>query len=179
MLSRLQEDLAGPVVTTAPRLTGALFVFLFFSIRSIAQRAPYFAARAAPPPHRRNARVPAHACLPACRAIVHHSPGAGPARHQRHRPAGRTQHRRTKRRAEGICPKEYHRRHVMEHLIGHLKECRHLAPRFEKLARHDLEMVKLACIRYILNRYFSETAWQIRSISIIFLPLYASSIEQK
>jgi transposase len=44
----------------------------------------------------------------------------------------------------------YRRRHVIECCIGWLKECRAVATRFEKLARHYLAMVKLAMIQ----RYF-------------------------
>ncbi|RMG77544.1 MAG: hypothetical protein D6711_01355 [Chloroflexi bacterium] len=42
-------------------------------------------------------------------------------------------------------------------MIGHLKECRRLASRYEKLARHYLTMVKLACIRRIFKLHFSDT----------------------
>jgi transposase len=44
----------------------------------------------------------------------------------------------------------YRRRNVVERCVGWLKECRAVATRFEKLARHYLGMVKLAIIqRYV------------------------------
>ena len=51
----------------------------------------------------------------------------------------------------------YKERNVVERLINHLKEMRRLATRFEKLAAHFLAMVKLAFIKNLLNRYFSDT----------------------
>ncbi len=59
---------------------------------------------------------------------------------------------------EPACPVRYRRRNVVERLIGHLKECRRLATRYEKLARHYLAMVKLACIRRIFKLHFSDRA---------------------
>lgn len=59
---------------------------------------------------------------------------------------------------EPACPVRYRGRNVVERLIGHLKECRRLASRYEKLARHYLTMVKLACIRRIFKLHFSDTA---------------------
>jgi transposase len=45
---------------------------------------------------------------------------------------------------------QYRRRSIIEQLIGWLKECRRVATRFEKRARHYLSMVKLAMIgRYL------------------------------
>lgn len=52
----------------------------------------------------------------------------------------------------------YKERNVIERLIGHLKECRRIATRFEKKASRFLAMVKLAFIRRILKTYFSDTA---------------------
>lgn len=44
----------------------------------------------------------------------------------------------------------YRRRNVVERCVGWLKECRAVATRFEKLARHYLGMVKTAMIeRYL------------------------------
>lgn len=51
----------------------------------------------------------------------------------------------------------YKERNVIERLINHLKEMRRLATRFEKLAANFLAMVKLAFIKNLLNRYFSDT----------------------
>ena len=59
---------------------------------------------------------------------------------------------------EPACPVRYRRRNVIERLIGHLKECRRLATRYEKRADHYLAMVKLACIRRILKLHFSDNA---------------------
>jgi transposase len=45
---------------------------------------------------------------------------------------------------------QYRRRSIVEQMIGWLKECRRVATRFEKRARHYLSMVKLAMIgRYL------------------------------
>ncbi len=51
----------------------------------------------------------------------------------------------------------YKERNVIERLINHLKEMRRLATRFEKLATHFLAMVKLAFIRNLLCKCFSDT----------------------
>ncbi len=66
--------------------------------------------------------------------------------------------RRTKSVPAPVCSVRYRRRNVIERLIGHLKECRRLATRYEKLARHYVAMVKLACIRRIFKIHFSDTA---------------------
>lgn len=51
----------------------------------------------------------------------------------------------------------YKERNVVERFINHLKETRRLATRFEKLAAHFLAMVKLAFIKNLLSRNFSDT----------------------
>lgn len=51
----------------------------------------------------------------------------------------------------------YKERNVIERLIGHLKECRRFATRFEKLAANFLALVQLAFARILLKRYFSDT----------------------
>lgn len=51
----------------------------------------------------------------------------------------------------------YAQRNVIERLIGRLKEHRRLATRFDKHADHFLAMVKLACTRILLKRYFSDS----------------------
>lgn len=51
----------------------------------------------------------------------------------------------------------YKERNVIERLINHLKEMRRLATRFEKLAVSFLAMVKLAFIKYLLGKCFSDT----------------------
>jgi transposase len=44
----------------------------------------------------------------------------------------------------------YRRRNVVERCVGWLKECRAVATRFEKLARHYLGMVKMSMVeRYL------------------------------
>lgn len=53
----------------------------------------------------------------------------------------------------------YKERNVVERLINHLKEFRRFATRFEKLADTFLAMVKLAFIRNILIRGFSDTLY--------------------
>lgn len=59
------------------------------------------------------------------------------------------------RRRRGRPPKFdealYRRRNVVERCIGWLKECRAVATRFEKLARHYLGMVKMAMIQRYLR----------------------------
>ncbi len=45
----------------------------------------------------------------------------------------------------------YSDRNVVERLIGWLKECRRVATRFEKLAKHFLAMVTLAAIRRLVR----------------------------
>jgi transposase len=51
----------------------------------------------------------------------------------------------------------YKERNVVERLINHLKEMRRFATRFEKLAANFLAMVKLAFIKLLLNKCFSDT----------------------
>lgn len=46
---------------------------------------------------------------------------------------------------------KYRRRNVVERCIGWLKEARRVATRYEKLATHDLAMVKLAMIQRCLR----------------------------
>jgi transposase len=45
----------------------------------------------------------------------------------------------------------YRRRNVVERCVGWMKECRAVATRFEKLARHYLAMVKTAMIQRYLR----------------------------
>lgn len=45
----------------------------------------------------------------------------------------------------------YRRRNVVERLIGWLKECRRIATRFEKRAKHFLAMITLAAMRRLLK----------------------------
>jgi transposase len=47
---------------------------------------------------------------------------------------------------------------VIEQSIGWLKEYRRIATRYEKLALSFLAMVKLACIKFYLKKYSSDTA---------------------
>lgn len=67
-----------------------------------------------------------------------------------------------RRRRRGRKPKfdkeHYRQRNAIERLVGHLKECRRLATRFEKLALHFLGMLKLAFIERYLKTYFSDRA---------------------
>jgi transposase len=46
----------------------------------------------------------------------------------------------------------YKKRNVIERLFGHLKECRRIATRYEKLAVRYHAFVKIACIRYLLKK---------------------------
>jgi transposase len=66
-----------------------------------------------------------------------------------------------KRRQKGPHPRfskqTYKERNVIERLFNHLKECRRLATRFEKLADTFLAMIKLAFTRLLLKRHFSDT----------------------
>lgn len=67
--------------------------------------------------------------------------------------------RKKNERRRGPFDKDlYKRRNVIERCIGHLKECRRIATRYEKLARNYLAMLKLAMIRQYLNTLFSDTA---------------------
>ena len=40
---------------------------------------------------------------------------------------------------------------TVERMFGHLKECRCVATRYEKLAVHYHPFLKIACIRYLSN----------------------------
>lgn len=66
----------------------------------------------------------------------------------------------TKRRKRGPKPKfdkvSYRDRNMVERLIGWLKNCRRLATRYEKNALCFLAMIKVAFIRFILVKYFSD-----------------------
>jgi transposase len=46
---------------------------------------------------------------------------------------------------------KYRKRHIVENLIGWLKECRRIATRYEKNAKHYLGMLAIASIRQILR----------------------------
>jgi len=51
----------------------------------------------------------------------------------------------------------YKKRNTIERLFGHLKECRRVATRYDKLAVRYHAFVKIACVRYLLknkNLYF-------------------------
>jgi transposase len=62
-------------------------------------------------------------------------------------------------RARGhFDPARYRQRNVIERTVGHLKECRRIATRAEKLATHYLAMVSLGMIRLILRRDFRNSA---------------------
>jgi transposase len=57
----------------------------------------------------------------------------------------------------------YRRRNVVERCVGWLKECRRVATRFEKLALHFLEMLKVAFIqRYLRLLDCAATRSQVR-----------------
>ena len=66
-----------------------------------------------------------------------------------------------KRRKRGPKPKlnkeHYKERNIIERLIGWLKNCRRIATRFEKYASSFLAMVKLAFIKILLKKHFSDT----------------------
>lgn len=68
----------------------------------------------------------------------------------------------TKRRKKGphyrFCKVVYSKRASVEQSIGWLKENRRIATRYEKLAVSFLAMVKLAFIKFYLNKYSSDTA---------------------
>lgn len=51
----------------------------------------------------------------------------------------------------------YAQRNAVERFFGWLKEHRRIATRFEKLADAYLDMVRLACIKRLLNHLFSDT----------------------
>jgi transposase len=46
----------------------------------------------------------------------------------------------------------YKNRNVIERMFGHLKECRRVATRYEKLAMRYHAFVKIAAIRYLLTK---------------------------
>jgi transposase len=48
--------------------------------------------------------------------------------------------------------KTYKKRNTIERLFGHLKECRRVATRYDKLAVRYHAFVKIACIRYLLTK---------------------------
>ena len=64
-------------------------------------------------------------------------------------------------RRRGPKPKlkmdHYKERNIIERLIGWLKNCRRIATRFEKYASSFLTMVKLAFIKFLLKKHFSDT----------------------
>lgn len=66
-----------------------------------------------------------------------------------------------RRRKRGPRPKldvkSYKKRNVIERLIGHLKNCRRIATRYEKYAISFLTMINLAFIKFYLKKYFSDT----------------------
>ena len=70
-------------------------------------------------------------------------------------PKGRQRRQRGPR--PGYDRNLYKQRNVIERLFGWLKEYRRIATRFEKKASHFMAMMKLACIRRILQTYFSDT----------------------
>jgi transposase len=65
-----------------------------------------------------------------------------------------------RRRQRGLHPRfdkeTYKERNVVERLINHLKACRRITTRFEKLAACFLAIIHLAFIRNLLKRYFSD-----------------------
>ena len=46
----------------------------------------------------------------------------------------------------------YKKRNTIERLFGHLKECRRVATKYDKLAVRYHAFVKIACIRYLLTK---------------------------
>jgi transposase len=48
---------------------------------------------------------------------------------------------------------KYSLRHIIENVIGWLKECRRIATRYEKKATHFLAVVAIASIRLILKSF--------------------------
>lgn len=71
-----------------------------------------------------------------------------------------------RRRRDGSYPPEaagfdraaYRRRNVIERLIGRVKECRHVATRYDKLAASYLAFVRLAFARISLKALLPYTA---------------------
>lgn len=66
--------------------------------------------------------------------------------------------RKDQARDEAFDRERYRRRSVIECCVGWLKEFRRVATRYEKLAVHDLAMLKLAMIRRYLKLQLSDTA---------------------
>ena len=60
--------------------------------------------------------------------------------------------------SEGFDKIQYKRRNVVERLIGRLKECRHLAMRYDKLAESFRAFILLGFIRIWLKVLLSYTA---------------------
>ncbi len=60
--------------------------------------------------------------------------------------------------SEGFDKVQYKRRNVVERLIGRLKECRHLATRYDKLAESFRAFVLLGFIRIWLKDLLPYTA---------------------
>ena len=52
----------------------------------------------------------------------------------------------------------YRKRNAVERCVGWLKECRHFAMRYDKLAENFLAMIDLALIQRYLAMGFSDTA---------------------
>jgi transposase len=61
-------------------------------------------------------------------------------------------------RAAGFDKEQYKRRNVVERLIGKLKECRHLATRYDKLADSFRTFIVLGFIRIWLKDLLPHTA---------------------
>lgn len=61
-------------------------------------------------------------------------------------------------RAAGFDKQQYKRRNVVERLIGKLKECRHLATRYDKLADSFRTFIVLGFIRIWLKDLLPHTA---------------------
>ncbi len=61
-------------------------------------------------------------------------------------------------RSQGFDKVQYKRRNVVERLIGKLKECRHLATRYDKLAKSFRAFIVLGFIRIWLKDLLSYTA---------------------
>lgn len=68
-------------------------------------------------------------------------------------PERRDQVARRRGRPPGFDPVQYRRRNAVERCVGHLKECRAIATRFDKLAVQFLATVKLAMIRQHLRAF--------------------------
>jgi len=66
-------------------------------------------------------------------------------------------HNRRRGRPPQLPAALYAQRNAVERFFGWLKEHRRVATRFEKLAEAYLDMVRLACIKRLLNYLFSDT----------------------